>query len=150
MFNLRSLFGLVSSDIAIVDTSISRRHCLIRHEAGTFTIADLQSQNGTFVNEVPIRARALASGDQIAVGGSVFLFLLEREEDSPAPSEQDPPSETLLRQSTIHLEKDDALYLKPGRLLREGETPSRAVLNYQSVEQAITMRKYSVYFAHHV
>lgn len=65
------------------DLSISRQHCTIDFAAGRFRITDHDSQNGTFVNGIPIKERTLFHGDQIAVGISVFVFLLE--EMGPVP-----------------------------------------------------------------
>ena len=59
------------------DLSISRHHCTIDFAADRFRITDHDSQNGTFVNGIPIKERTLFHGDQIAVGISVFVFLLE-------------------------------------------------------------------------
>jgi DNA-binding NtrC family response regulator len=58
------------------DLSISRHHCSIDFAGGRFRVVDHDSQNGTFVNGIPIKERTLAHGDQIAVGISVFVFLL--------------------------------------------------------------------------
>ena len=56
---------------------MSRRHCLIERQGGRVTISDLGSHNGTFVNGIPVKERVLAHGDQVRVGDSVFLFLLD-------------------------------------------------------------------------
>jgi transcriptional regulator with GAF, ATPase, and Fis domain len=47
-----------------------------------FTLVDLHSRNGTFVNGMPVRERLLEHGDEIRVGRSVFVVLL-REDDMP-------------------------------------------------------------------
>ena len=64
-----------SNRIPISDVSVSRRHCAIMAERGQYVIRDLDSRNGTFVNELPVRERVLEDGDQIRIGESVFLFL---------------------------------------------------------------------------
>ena len=70
--------------LAPADPSISRRHCVVcRAAGGQFRLADLDSQNGTFVNGIPVKERELRHGDQIAAGASVFVFLLE-DQDSPS------------------------------------------------------------------
>ncbi len=56
---------------------MSRRHCQIQSDANAWTIRDLDSLNGTFVNGVPVRERPLRHGDQIQIGTSLFLFLLQ-------------------------------------------------------------------------
>lgn len=70
--------------LAQADLSISRHHCTIDFAGDRFRITDHDSQNGTFVNGIPIKERTLIHGDQIAVGISVFVFLME--EMGPIPS----------------------------------------------------------------
>ena len=65
-----------SNQVSLLDASVSRRHCLIRWESGEFKIQDLKSRNSTFVNGVPVTERILASGDEIKIGNSLFVFVL--------------------------------------------------------------------------
>ena len=74
-----------SSDYQIHDAAMSRRHCTIDRRDNGWGIVDLDSRNGTMVNGVPIRAHALADGDQIRVGDSVFLFAAGARQDAAAP-----------------------------------------------------------------
>src|SRR5262245_60568047 len=74
-----------SNYIAVGDPSLSRRHCLITGAEEGFTLTDLGSSNGAYVNGVPVQERLLEHGDQIALGDSVFLFLL-REGEAPPPA----------------------------------------------------------------
>jgi transcriptional regulator with GAF, ATPase, and Fis domain len=60
--------------IAVPDSSISRRHCAITRQLDGYVITDLDSQNGTIVNGVPVKERVLAPGDQIQVGECLFVF----------------------------------------------------------------------------
>src|SRR5438046_10688617 len=60
--------------------SVSRRHCLIKRDGEQFTISDLDSYNGTFVNGVPVKEQALAHGDRIEIGDIVLLFLTHEDE----------------------------------------------------------------------
>src|SRR5262245_32555612 len=41
-----------SNDIAIADLSLSRRHSAVRYADGSYKVRDLESNNGTFVNQV--------------------------------------------------------------------------------------------------
>jgi DNA-binding winged helix-turn-helix (wHTH) protein len=62
-------------DIFLNYPGISRRHAVIRIEAGRATVEDLGSKNGTFVGEQRLAGpRPLADGDVIGVG-SVKLTL---------------------------------------------------------------------------
>ena len=65
------------NSLSQADLSISRHHCTIDLAGDRFRITDHDSQNGTFVNGVPVKERTLFHGDQVAVGVSVFVFLLE-------------------------------------------------------------------------
>jgi hypothetical protein len=63
-----------SCEIDVDDLSISSRHCRIESEAGLWVIIDLDSTNGTFVNERQIERYELASGDIIRVGETSLQF----------------------------------------------------------------------------
>ena len=75
-----------SNVIAVVDAGVSRKHCVILQEGGEFKIQDLNSRNSTFVNGVPVTERVLASGDEIKVGNSLFLFVVPEAETNGARS----------------------------------------------------------------
>lgn len=56
--------------------NVSRMHALIRRTSQGFLLRDLDSTNGTYVNEQPVRERALRDGDQIRIGRSMLKFLM--------------------------------------------------------------------------
>jgi Nif-specific regulatory protein len=106
-----------SNSLCIADSSVSRRHCLIKKEAGRFKISDLESLNGTFVNGVPVKERVLEAGDQIKIGDAQFHFLLHEAEAVPLMSQVRLDEARLVTQSTIRLRREDALYLQPEKVL---------------------------------
>jgi pSer/pThr/pTyr-binding forkhead associated (FHA) protein len=61
------------SDIRLPLGDVSRRHCKIIHADDTWEIIDLDSLNGTFVNNQRVRQAVLRHGDRIRIGS----FLLE-------------------------------------------------------------------------
>jgi Nif-specific regulatory protein len=69
-----------SNQFWIADPALSRRHCMLTRKSDHFTIRDLKSHNGTLINGVPIEEQELRHGDQISVGDSVLVFLLEEDE----------------------------------------------------------------------
>jgi len=71
--------------ICLSDASVSRRHCVIKQEGALFKISDLESLNGTFVNDVPVKDRFLEHGDRLRIGDYTFSFLL-RDGDIPGAS----------------------------------------------------------------
>jgi transcriptional regulator with GAF, ATPase, and Fis domain len=61
--------------LSIPDRMMSRRHCAVQLEGGRFILRDLNSSNGTSVNGIPVRERALEHGDRIRAGDSILMFL---------------------------------------------------------------------------
>jgi hypothetical protein len=61
-------------DIVLTDKKISRKHATIRYEAGEFQIADLDSSNGTHVNDEKIQKHDLIDNDIIKLGDIEFEF----------------------------------------------------------------------------
>ena len=63
------------NDLALPDKSLSRQHVRIAQEGGVFTVEDLGSRNGTFVNGDRLLApRVLREGDRIALGIYTISF----------------------------------------------------------------------------
>jgi len=62
--------------------SVSRRHCVIRHDSGEFKLFDLESYNGTFVNGIPTKEQTLVHADQLRVGKIELLFLTEEGDET--------------------------------------------------------------------
>jgi diguanylate cyclase (GGDEF)-like protein len=63
-------------DIRINDHSVSRRHARIQPSADGYLAADLQSTNGTFVNDVLSSICKLKDGDYLRVGNCIYRFLV--------------------------------------------------------------------------
>lgn len=58
-----------SSEIVLDDVTVSRSHAEIKRESnGNFSIKDLGSLNGTYLNGSPISESRLAVGDEIQIG----------------------------------------------------------------------------------
>jgi diguanylate cyclase (GGDEF)-like protein len=62
-------------DIRINDHSVSRRHARIQPGADGYYAVDLQSTNGTFVNDQPASMYKLKDGDYLRVGNCIYRFL---------------------------------------------------------------------------
>lgn len=60
--------------LQIARPGVSRRHAVIVAASNSFTIKDLSSQNGVFVNGVRVTEHALVDGEQIVIGDSTMLF----------------------------------------------------------------------------
>jgi ribosomal protein L37E len=63
------------SDIFLDDVTVSRSHVEFRRGPdGTFTVADVGSLNGTYVNRERIDQVALANGDEVQIGKYRLVF----------------------------------------------------------------------------
>ena len=63
-------------DIRINDHSVSRRHARIQPGADGYYTVDLQSTNGTYVNDIPASMYKLKDGDYLRVGNCIYRFLM--------------------------------------------------------------------------
>ncbi|MFL6215356.1 MAG: DUF3616 domain-containing protein [Blastocatellia bacterium] len=101
------------NDLVIADPAVSSGHAVIRAEGERFTISDLGSRNGTFVNGRRLtEPQALQHGDVIGIGLSKLTFRLTDATDTsatlapdrtliiqrPAPT---PPTEATLADAVV-------------------------------------------------
>jgi len=106
-----------SNEISLLDSLVSRRHCVIRQEASAFRLQDLESRNNTFVSGVPVRDRVLVHGDQIRVGNSILIFQGPSSDSIPGNASLQLDATPVPGAATVILRKEDALYLQPSRPL---------------------------------
>ena len=99
-----------SATLCVADASVSRRHSQIEREAEHFVIEDLESLNGTFVNDVPVKRRKLQHGDRVRIGDSQFIFLTH-EADMNSSSEVHFEEGQVITGSTLQFRFNDALYV---------------------------------------
>ncbi len=104
-----------SNEVSLLDSLVSRRHCVIRKEANAFRLQDLESRNNTFVSGVPVRERVLVHGDQIRVGNSILIFQGANSESAPGNASLQLDATPVPGAVTVILRKEDALYLQPAR-----------------------------------
>ena len=81
-FDLDPALGTVtvgrSPDCALFldDVTVSRRHAEFRAVSGGFTVVDVGSLNGTYVNREPVDASPLAHGDEVQIGKFRLVFFV--------------------------------------------------------------------------
>jgi two-component system NtrC family sensor kinase len=69
-----------SNRIQLADNEVSRRHAEVRDfvdesgELAGFCVVDLQSSNGTYVNDQKIAEHHLRTGDRVLIGRTLLLF----------------------------------------------------------------------------
>jgi Nif-specific regulatory protein len=100
-----------NADLCIADASVSRRHSRIEKQEEGFVITDLESLNGTFVNDVPVKTRLLEHGDRVRIGESQFLFLTHEGEATSKSSDVRLDEAQVASGSTVQIRFDDAVYL---------------------------------------
>ena len=70
-----------SAGIQLRQSKVSRQHCRILFEKGFYNIEDLDSKNGTWVNNRRIHKAILFHHDRIAIGSSEFRFVIDGHPD---------------------------------------------------------------------
>lgn len=82
----------ITNDITINDPEVSRHHLRLTRGAGGFTLEDLGSTNGTFINGARMTgAKPLNNGDLIGLGETVTLgYELARPQPAPGPAGVEP------------------------------------------------------------
>lgn len=63
------------ADIQIDRDSVSRRHARIARTEEGWAVSDLQSTNGTYINDQPVREQVLRDGDYLKIGNTIFRFV---------------------------------------------------------------------------
>jgi hypothetical protein len=61
------------SDVFIDNLGLSRHHATLRRESGVWTLEDLESSGGTFVNGRRVKQLHLTDGDRVGVGKFTLL-----------------------------------------------------------------------------
>lgn len=99
-----------AANLCIPDASVSRRHSKIEKNDRGFVLTDLESLNGTFVNDVPVKSRLLDHGDRVRIGDSQFLFLMHEGDATSKSSDVRLDEAKVLSGSTVQIRFDDAIY----------------------------------------
>ncbi len=90
--------GRSDCDIVVPDNSISREHLLIEPRDDHCVVTDLQSSNGTFINNVRIHVPTQARpGDVVRLGQSVTLTVATLVPVKPAATPTGPTRATLVQ-----------------------------------------------------
>jgi hypothetical protein len=66
--------GGPDSQVALRDTTVSSQHASLRYEEGKFILTDLDSSNGTYVNDKKIAREELKDNDMIRFGEVTVKF----------------------------------------------------------------------------
>ena len=67
------------SDIFLDDVTVSRRHVEFRRDGSGFSVYDVGSLNGTYVNRERIDSAVLSGGDEVQIGKFRLVYLTAAE-----------------------------------------------------------------------
>jgi len=114
-----------SNQLAILDSALSRHHCLIEWKEEAFFLRDLDSRNGTLLNGTLLKEMPLSDGDEIKIGASTFVFHASQISFTAGGAAQSMADSN--GASTIVLRKEDALYLNSEKRIAEVQPTTRAL-----------------------
>jgi pSer/pThr/pTyr-binding forkhead associated (FHA) protein len=69
------LIGRIKSDLNLEDSKVSRQHASIQKHADGYHFSDLNSSNGSFINELPVQNKILSRNDIIKVGDTLLKVI---------------------------------------------------------------------------
>jgi DNA-binding NtrC family response regulator len=102
----------LTCDVCIADPSVSRRHCEIFVEEDQIHLRDLGSSNNTLVNGAMVQECVLHAGDEIGIGGE--LFIVTKTSQSNDDEQRENPDA-----ATLSISESDSGYLgQPGMASR--------------------------------
>ena len=90
----------VSNDISIENLAVSGHHAKIDSVGDGFILTDLQSKNGSFVNNEPVSTHWLKHSDSITIGKHNLIFAYGEDEKRP-----DEVSEEMIQTMVMDTEK---------------------------------------------
>ena len=64
----------LSATISIESSGISRQHAVIKRSGPEFSVTDLNSANGIYLNGVKTHSAVLRQGDTLQLGEVIFVF----------------------------------------------------------------------------
>jgi uncharacterized protein YbaR (Trm112 family) len=76
----RLTIGRSNADIMVNDSMVSRIHCALEISDEGVLLRDLESTNGTLVDNQPISAAVLQNGAAFRIGNHVFQLVISRKE----------------------------------------------------------------------
>lgn len=107
----------LNGTVVLAGEKISRRHAEIITDGDTFTLIDLGSTNGTFLNGERIDRAVLSDGDRIGIGEIDLAVRIE-----PEPSQSEPGEEAAYAATVVDAEDPVPLELKGTLVFQEGDS----------------------------
>jgi hypothetical protein len=95
----------VTNDLVVDDPTVSRLHAVLERFASGWTVRDVGSRNGTYVNGQRVFAeRALRPGDELRLGNALVVFRVEGQtaQGTITQSAEPPPELTRRERDVLH------------------------------------------------
>ena len=127
-----------SNQLWAPDPALSRRHCLVVATGEQVSIRDLGSRNGTLVNGVPVEQQQMRHGDQIYIGDSVLLFLLNKDGEHFARNPVEFQDTAAFEGSPLMLRAEDSQYLQPEKTVASLPSSARRARDLNSLLKIAT------------
>lgn len=134
------------ADFAVPDVAVSRRHAELSYRDGQWAIRDLDSSNGTYLNEQRItKPTLLRHHDQIRCGGTVLLFESQAEQAPMPPAEAADqlielvfdPGETMVAVAFNHLQTKESARRRE-RMMEAGQAAMNLSHGIKNILQAVS------------
>ncbi|MFO1518571.1 MAG: sigma 54-interacting transcriptional regulator [bacterium] len=74
------------NDFVLADKTVSRHHLMIEQRGDSFVLKDLESTNGSFINDLRVKEAYLSPGDVISLGNTQIEFIAFDEKVQIEPS----------------------------------------------------------------
>ena len=84
-----SIGSISGNDLVISDTTLSRNHCRILQKKNNYTLLDLDSTNGTYINGIRIKEAFINSGCSIQLGNTNIKFHADDQHIQITPKKSD-------------------------------------------------------------
>ena len=117
-------------EIQVDDQHASRQHAAIHFFDGGYQIKDLDSSNGTFVNDKRITSLPLSEGDKIQIGDSILRVRLEQDLDATIIQKISPQSTST---ASVTIPREPVIVDNAGSLIQKaGSSVSSAARLFRS------------------
>ena len=122
------IFGRLQTNDCVLtnDVSISRKHFEICKREGKFWIKDLNSRNGTYLNDRPVLTSELKQGDKIRVGKTRLLIEIGSHENDDVVSIH---SSGVASRSNIGVRDSQTTEIISARTLHSGKLAKKRILD---------------------
>ncbi len=132
------------NQIVIDNPAISGHHCRISLQGGTYYVEDLESTNGTYVNQKRVKKAGLHHNDVVGVAKHTIVFM----EDAPPPEAQKEEEKPAAAEATMVIspEKQAELVAAAGaKDASGGKTGVLRILKGGAGESEIELKGMSTY-----